>query len=45
MNTGRKPLALAESFAVEKEVEFLGFDENPFRYMRRAATVRALLAL
>ena len=29
-------MALAASFAVEKDVEFLGFDENPFRYMRRA---------
>ena len=28
--------ALAASFAVEKDVAFLGFDENPFRYMRRA---------
>ena len=29
-------MALAASFAVEKDVAFLGFDENPFRYMRRA---------
>ena len=29
-------MALAASLAVEKDVEFLGFDENPFRYMRRA---------
>ena len=29
-------MALAESLAVEKDVAFLGFDENPFRYMRRA---------
>ena len=29
-------MALAANFAVEKDVEFLGFDENPFRYMRRA---------
>ena len=29
-------MALAERFAVEKDVAFLGFDENPFRYMRRA---------
>ncbi len=29
-------MALAAGFAVEKDVAFLGFDENPFRYMRRA---------
>ena len=29
-------MALAARFAVEKDVAFLGFDENPFRYMRRA---------
>lgn len=30
-------MALAASMAVEKDVELLGFEENPFRYMRRAA--------
>ena len=33
----RKLLAAAERFAVERDVGFLDFDENPFRYMSRAA--------
>ena len=30
-------MAFADSFGVAEEIAFLGFDENPFRYMRRAA--------
>lgn len=29
-------MAMAECLGVEGHVEFLGFDENPFKYMRRA---------
>ena len=32
-----KAMALARHLGVERDVTFLGFDENPFRYMRQSS--------